>query len=57
MLIKPKRLVDADDILTSREEAAVRKGEAELGRGDYVTLAQLHYGLDRPAIKKRRKTA
>jgi AbrB family looped-hinge helix DNA binding protein len=57
VLIKPKRLVDPDDILTSREENAVRQGEAELRRGDYVTLAQLHHDLDRSAIKKRRKTA
>jgi AbrB family looped-hinge helix DNA binding protein len=57
VLIKPKRLVDPNDTLSSQEEKAVRKGEAELRRGDYVTLAQLHNDLDRPAIKKRRKTA
>ena len=57
VLIKPKRLVDPEDILASREETGVRKGEAELGRGDYVTLTQLHHDLDRPVIKKRGKTA
>ena len=57
VLIKPKRLVDPDDILTSQEVKTVRKGEAELRRGDYATLAQLRHDLDRPAVKKRRKTA
>jgi AbrB family looped-hinge helix DNA binding protein len=56
VLIKPERL-DPDDILTSQEEKAVRKGEADLRRGDYVTLRQLRHDLDRPAIQKRRKTA
>lgn len=57
VLIKPKRLVDPDDILTSQEEKAVRKGEAELRRGHHVTLAQLRHDLDRPAVQKRRQTA
>ena len=57
VVIKPKKLVDPDDILTPQEERAVRKGEAELRRGHYVTLAQLRHDVDRPVIKKRRKTA
>ena len=36
VLIKPKKLVDPDDILTPEEEALVRKGEAQLKRGEYA---------------------
>lgn len=36
VLIKPKKIVDADDILVSEEEAMVRKGETQLKRGEYV---------------------
>ena len=56
-VIKPTTLVEADEILTPQEAETVVKGEAELRRGEYVTLAQLHHDLDRPAIQKRRKTA
>ena len=30
VVIKPKKLVDADDVLTPEEEAIVRKGERQL---------------------------
>ena len=36
VVIKPKRLVDPDDILTPEEEVRVRKGEAQLKRGRAV---------------------
>lgn len=36
VLIKPKKLVDSDDTLTPEEETMVRKGEAQLKRGEYV---------------------
>jgi AbrB family looped-hinge helix DNA binding protein len=36
VVIKPKKLVDPDDILTSREEALVRKAEQEIKRGEVV---------------------
>jgi AbrB family looped-hinge helix DNA binding protein len=36
VVIKPKRVVDADDILTPEEEAVVRKGESQLKRGKRV---------------------
>src|SRR5574341_2599734 len=49
VVIKPKKLVDADDVLTPAEEAAVRKGEAQIRRGEYVTLEDLEHELDRPA--------
>src|SRR5687768_17410261 len=52
VLIKPKKLVDADDVLTPREEKVVRKGEQQLRKGEYLTLTQLDHGLDRPARKR-----
>ena len=56
VVIKPKKIVDADDVLTPEEEAMVRKGEAQLRRGEYVTLEDLEHDLDRSAITRRRKT-
>src|SRR5713101_3405696 len=56
VVIKPKKLVDADDVLTPAEEAAVRKGEAQLRRGDYVTLEDLEHDMDSPARTRRGKT-
>jgi hypothetical protein len=35
-LVKPKKLVDAHDILTSKEEKLVRKGEAQLKKVNYA---------------------
>jgi len=56
VVIKPKKLVDADDVLTPEEEATVRKGGAQLRRGEYVTLEDLEHDMDRPAVTRRRKT-
>jgi len=56
VVIKPKKIVDADDVLTRAEEAIVRKGEAQLRRGEYVTLEDLEHDMDRPAVARRRKT-
>jgi AbrB family looped-hinge helix DNA binding protein len=36
VIIKPKKLVDADDALTSEEEKLVREGEAQLKKGQHV---------------------
>ncbi len=41
VLIKPKRLVDSDDILTPEEEALIRKGEGQLRRGESVMWSDL----------------
>ena len=57
VVIKPKKLVDSDDVLTAEEVAAVRKGERQLRHGQYVTLEQLEHDLDHPAGKRSRKTA
>lgn len=56
VVIRPKTLVDLDDILTSEEEAIVRKGEEQLRRGEYITLEELEHELDRQALKRGRKT-
>jgi len=56
VVIKPKKLVDADDVLTPEEEAIVRKGEAQIRRGEYVTLEDVEHDLDRPAVPRRHKT-
>jgi AbrB family looped-hinge helix DNA binding protein len=36
VIIKPKKLVDADDVLTPEEEELVRTGEAQLKKGEHV---------------------
>ena len=42
---------------TKAEFAAIRKGEAEIARGEYVNLGDLLHGLDRPRRKSGTKTA
>ena len=56
VVIQPKKLVDADDVLTPEEEAIVREGEAQIRRGAYVTLEDVEHDLDRPALPRRRTT-
>ena len=56
VVIKPKKLVDTEDVLTPAEEAIVRKGEAQLRGGEYVTLEHLEHDMDSPARTRRRKT-
>lgn len=48
VIIKPKRLVDADDLLTPEEEALVREGEEQLKRGELINWDDLkqRLGLD-----------
>ena len=41
ILIKPKKLVDSDDILIPEEETLIRKGEAQLKKGGYVLWDKL----------------
>jgi bifunctional DNA-binding transcriptional regulator/antitoxin component of YhaV-PrlF toxin-antitoxin module len=57
VLIKPKRLVDPDDILTPEESALVKKAEREVRQGKFVALAELRNDLDRSHSRRRRKTA
>jgi len=57
VLIKPKRMVDTDDVLTAEESALVKKAEREMRQGKYVTLDQLHHDLARTRLRRSRKTA
>ena len=57
VLIKPRRVVDPDDVLTPEESALVKKGERQLRQGKFVTLAQLRDDLDRPRPRRRRTKA
>jgi len=36
VIIKPKKMVDADDVLTLEEEKVVRQGEVQLKKGQRV---------------------
>jgi bifunctional DNA-binding transcriptional regulator/antitoxin component of YhaV-PrlF toxin-antitoxin module len=42
---------------TKAELAAIRKGEAEIARGEYVTVNELFHDLDRRRRKGGKKTA
>jgi len=57
VLIKPKRAVDLDGILTAEESTLVKKAEREMRQGKYVTLKQLHHDLARTRLRRGRKTA
>lgn len=57
VVIKPKKLVDADLVLTPDEEAMVRKGREELRKGEYVSLEELEHELDDQTRQRGRKTA
>ena len=57
VLIKPKRVVDPDDVLTREESALVKKAEREMRQGKYVTLARLEHELARHRSSRSRKTA
>ena len=57
VLIKPKRMVDPDDILTREESALVKKAEREMRQGKFVTLARLEHELARHRSPRSRKTA
>jgi AbrB family looped-hinge helix DNA binding protein len=44
VIMKPKKVVDADDVPTPEEEKVVRKGEAQLKKGDHVSsFLYAHY--------------
>jgi AbrB family looped-hinge helix DNA binding protein len=57
VVIKPKKLVDPDDVLTLEEGALVKKAEREIKQGKSITLAQLHRDLARKGSRRRSKTA
>src|SRR5438105_12335889 len=47
VVIKPKKLVDADDELTPEEEGSVRRGEAQLRKGKSKPWSQVKHALAR----------
>jgi bifunctional DNA-binding transcriptional regulator/antitoxin component of YhaV-PrlF toxin-antitoxin module len=57
VLIKPRRVVDPDDVLTPEQSVLVKKAEREMRQGKFVSLAQLRHELDRPHSRRGRKTA
>ena len=57
VVIKPKKLVHPDDVLTAKEGALLRKAEREMKQGKYVSLEQLHHDLARKGSRRSRKTA
>jgi bifunctional DNA-binding transcriptional regulator/antitoxin component of YhaV-PrlF toxin-antitoxin module len=57
VVIKPKKLVDPDDVLTLEEGELVKKAEREIKQGKSITLAQLHRDLARKGSRRRSKTA
>ncbi|MGO9239442.1 MAG: AbrB/MazE/SpoVT family DNA-binding domain-containing protein [Bryobacteraceae bacterium] len=57
VLMKPKRMVDPDDVLTSEESALIAKARREVAAGNFVTLDQLKHDLGHQRSPRRRKTA
>jgi hypothetical protein len=57
VVIKPKELINPDDVLTPAEEALLKKAEREMKQGKFVTLDQLHDDLARKRLPGRSKTA
>jgi hypothetical protein len=54
-IARPEKPVDPEDVLTPEEAELVSKGEAQLRRGQFVTLEQLEHDLDRQARRRSRK--
>lgn len=46
VVIKPKKLVDPDDVLTPEEEVIVRKGEQAMKRGELVDWEDIKADLN-----------
>lgn len=57
VLMKPKRMVNPDDVLTREESALVSRAAREMREGKYVSLAQLEHELARKRSARCRKTA
>jgi AbrB family looped-hinge helix DNA binding protein len=57
ILIKPKRLVDPDDVLSPGESARITKARREMQAGMGIPLEQLEYDLAHQRSPRRRKTA
>jgi len=46
IVIKPKKLIDPEDVLTPEEEEIVARGFEQLKKGEYVTWEELKHELD-----------
>ena len=46
VVVKPKKFVDSEAVLTAEEEKLVAKGFAQIQKGEYETLDQLKHELD-----------
>ncbi len=46
IVLKPKKLVDVDELLTPEEEELVAKGFQQIEKGEYVTWEDLKHELD-----------
>jgi AbrB family looped-hinge helix DNA binding protein len=46
IVLKPKKLVDVDDLLTPEEEELVAKGFEQIRKGEYVKWNELKHELD-----------
>ena len=57
VLIKPKRVVDPDDVLSPEESAQIAKARREMQARMGIPLAQLEYDLAHKRSPRRRKTA
>jgi len=57
VLIKLKRLIDPDNVLSREESAMILKARREMREGKYVTLATLEHDLAHKRPQRRRKTA
>jgi AbrB family looped-hinge helix DNA binding protein len=55
VILKPKKVVNPDDVLTSEEARIVRRGLAQMKRGDHIALEQIERDLERTPRKRRRK--
>jgi AbrB family looped-hinge helix DNA binding protein len=47
IVIKPKRLVDADDVLTPEEEVIIKEGERQLREGESRSWQHIKHDLAR----------
>jgi AbrB family looped-hinge helix DNA binding protein len=57
VLVKPKRLVDPDDVLSRAEGLLLKKAERKMRQGNYGPLAKLNHALGRKRQPRGRKTA
>ena len=55
VFIKPKRLVDADDVLTPKEAKKVRKGLKQIRAGKTIPWSRIKHELDLCVLRRRQE--